>query len=167
VFNLSHNTQIDPDVARDLAIITDEVFDRDQEIDVANAFGLLLADRPTEPVVMTMMAALSRLLGRFTLDEADRPYCELTDGLADIMITRVWQRDDHRLLARAILRTVIDDGDLDDLDEESWMELSVSPRANILVTLAELVTGMSAVTARNNDDPHAGDPLRELLGVVG
>jgi hypothetical protein len=126
---------------------------------------------------MTLLVAASRLLGLFEPTDRDRAVAEGSDAVAEWVMGQVWGHLEDVELAKAVLRTVLDDGSMLGLSEDMRKVLGAWPDGPndgiagysgvaVMVALARLVTGMSAVKARALENAHAGDPLRRVLQLT-
>lgn len=164
MFALSHDAVVDEEVARDLCVVTDEVFAGVEGFNVGAAFSYLLLRDDRSKVVSTLLAGLSRLLALYRPDDENQPLYEMSDSVASTILGFVWEREEEIDLGRAILRTVLDDGSISSLPTElAELMRDEGESHDLMITITKLVTGMSAMKASVEECKRAGDPLREVF----
>jgi hypothetical protein len=164
MFALADRPAVDAEIALDLAIITDELF-AGQDIDIANALCYLLVRPDAVALSRTLITACAGLLDLFVPTDPDRPLYEFTDALATRIMTEIWKTPARIEQAQALLQVTLDEPALDNLSKKLRWLLDNEPGSDIILTQAKLITGMSAMLARADNDPLAGNPLRRVLAV--
>jgi hypothetical protein len=155
----------DPEIATVLTVITDAVYDESTRMTAMNAVTHLLDRENDIGIVNTLCAARGAMLDEVLKLSPDTAACDVSDALAVNILGEVWGGWERVDVGKALLRIALDDGQLDSLSAELRRAYEVEGVAKV-VSLALLVTGMSAALARGWGDGRPGDPLRRAFGLM-
>jgi hypothetical protein len=168
MYNIEH-LSVDEDYSRALGVVADELFRSGQDISIRTALTMLVGGSEERAPTSTLVVAASRLLDLLALekiDDPDRPYFEFTDRVGDAMV-QIWHLGlappDHETLVKAVLRSIANDGVIEDLDEASAQAISLADPGYLMVAMLQITLGLSYLLSENDD---AGEPLRVVLDVT-
>ena len=167
LFRLTHETEIDARFAFELAVATDALFApfEGEDVSCRHVFTALMAERPTEPMLRTLLVACARMLSATTPPAPETSLAEMADALARHAMDMCWGIEEEPVLRRASLLAVsiLDDGMASD---EFLSEVAMDDDGpTFLVLLAQLVMGISVVLALAVEPSMPSTPLREVLRV--
>jgi hypothetical protein len=154
--------EIDAEIADILAVVTDALFSSDA-CDVNAAFDYVMERDNVAPIITTLSAAEARLLALYTARYPDLATCDVSDALAETVMTTLWNSPGRILMAQASLRTCLDNGSYDGLSPEMHKVYAKDQTGERINVLLMLVTGISALYAREHALPAGGDTLRQAL----
>ncbi len=155
------NYTINPEVAEAIAAACDELFTTDRIVDASAVINGLITGQGRFELIRAAMAANTRLLGRYLAGRGE-PMVEIRE-LAARLMDRVWSSPEDEVLAEAQLLAHYYDGNLNRLDAETRHLLETADFSTDLVVMVLISTGLSAIVSREENLPHYGDALREVL----